>query len=77
MSSPRRRLDARTVFLSDLHLGSPNCHAEALVDFALAHALDGQRLLALLLQSDQRGLEDFRRCLAETAASFAMKIDRR
>ena len=33
MNSPRRRLDARTVFLSDLHLGSPNCHAEALVDF--------------------------------------------
>ena len=33
MNAPRRRLDARTVFLSDLHLGSPNCHAEALVDF--------------------------------------------
>jgi len=29
-------LQARTVFLSDLHLGSPNCHAEALVDF-LSH----------------------------------------
>lgn len=26
-------LVARTVFLSDMHLGSPNCHAEALVRF--------------------------------------------
>jgi len=26
-------IEARTVFLSDLHLGSPNCHAEPLVDF--------------------------------------------
>ncbi len=26
-------IEARTVFLSDLHLGSPNCHAQALVDF--------------------------------------------
>ncbi len=33
MSGARRSLAARSVFLSDLHLGSPNCHAEALVDF--------------------------------------------
>ncbi len=29
-------IQARTAFISDLHLGSPNCHAQALVDF-LAH----------------------------------------
>jgi UDP-2,3-diacylglucosamine pyrophosphatase LpxH len=33
MNALRARLDVRTAFLSDLHLGSPNCHAEALVDF--------------------------------------------
>lgn len=27
------RIEARTTFLSDLHLGSPNCHAEELLDF--------------------------------------------
>lgn len=33
MSASGRELEARSVFLSDLHLGSPNCQAEALVDF--------------------------------------------
>jgi UDP-2,3-diacylglucosamine pyrophosphatase LpxH len=33
MSVPGRKLEARSVFLSDLHLGSPNCHAQALVEF--------------------------------------------
>jgi UDP-2,3-diacylglucosamine pyrophosphatase LpxH len=33
MSGWRGRVEARSVFLSDLHLGSPNCHAEALADF--------------------------------------------
>ena len=33
MIADARHLNARTVFLSDLHLGSPNCHAQALVAF--------------------------------------------
>ena len=33
MNASTGKLESRSVFLSDLHLGSPNCHAEALVDF--------------------------------------------
>ncbi len=29
------RVEARSTFLSDLHLGSPNCHAEELLDFLM------------------------------------------
>jgi hypothetical protein len=32
-SEPRERVRARTVWISDLHLGTPGCQAEALLDF--------------------------------------------
>jgi hypothetical protein len=41
------------------------------------HALDGRRLLALLFQTGQRGLQDFGRRLAEAAAALAVEMDRR
>ena len=41
------------------------------------HALDQRRLLPLPFESGQRGLQDFRRRLAEAAAALAMEIDRR
>ena len=41
------------------------------------HALDGQRLLALLFQAGQRGLQNVGRRLAEAALALAVEIDRR
>jgi hypothetical protein len=46
------------------------------LEFA-GHALDGQRLLALLLQPGQRRLEDVGRRLAEAALALAMEMNRR
>jgi UDP-2,3-diacylglucosamine pyrophosphatase LpxH len=45
MNAPLRvdlQVPLRSVFISDVHLGSANCHADALADFL--HAVRCQRL---------------------------------
>jgi UDP-2,3-diacylglucosamine pyrophosphatase LpxH len=54
----RRKLNARTIFLSDLHLGSRGCRADLLLDF-----LDEFESDQLVLVGDVVDLESLRRSL--------------